>query len=96
MKKIYAIAATALVAGCAGPKLISESDMKCGKQAAHAAFYEDGVKLTLDGKTAKLKNAVSADGAKYEGTLDEKNVVLWNKGKKSTIWVNDKQLPECK
>ena len=90
------MAAVVLVAGCACPKPTSELDLKCGKQAAHAAFYEDGMKLTLDGKTAKLKNAVSADGAKYAGKLDGQEVVFWNKGKNNTIWVNDKQLPECK
>ncbi|MDR1338317.1 MAG: MliC family protein [Rickettsiales bacterium] len=93
MKKILFSVLTALIlAGCGN----SDDVMKCGEYEVKTELSsEDALTATLNGDQVVMKQDVSASGARYEGVLNDTTVVLWNKGRDWTLFLNDEIL-ECK
>jgi membrane-bound inhibitor of C-type lysozyme len=96
MKKIlFSLAAAIMLVGCGD----STEVVKCGKYDVRMDQKEgsDGtLKVELNGDKVVLKRTISASGARYEGVLNETVVVLWNKGKDYTLFLNDDKPIECK
>jgi membrane-bound inhibitor of C-type lysozyme len=53
---------------------------------------DDGLILTADGENYKMKQAVSASGAKYEA-VDDPTTVFWSKGASAFLTVKGKDYP---
>lgn len=70
---------------------------KCGGYDVEMRFSENGDTMTanINGDELELSNVVSASGAKFAGILNDTLVVLWNKGEKWTLILDDDTIIEC-
>jgi membrane-bound inhibitor of C-type lysozyme len=92
MKKLT-ILATVLALGACGDK----NTMTCGDYSVKVLESTlDTITTEINGDKVVLNIAVSASGAKYDGTLNETKVTLWSKGDNWSLMLNDGDMMECK
>lgn len=93
MKKIlFSLIAALVLVGCNE----SEDLMKCGAYEVQTELREDGtLRAVLNGDEVILNQVMAASGVRYEGVLNEIDVVLWNKGNDWTLILHDEEPVEC-
>ena len=96
MKKLLLlfVCAFALVACDRGDGNVRQ---KCGGYDVEMRFSDNGdtMRANINGDELELSNVVSASGAKYAGILNDTIVVLWNKGEKWTLILDEDTIIEC-
>ena len=55
----------------------------CGDRLASVEFADEGVRLSLDGRTHELSRAPSASGARYAGAGG--STVFWDRGDRALV-----------
>ena len=63
----------------------------CGDYAVEIELSDTGDTITanINGDVATLNHAVSASGARFIGSVNDTQVVLWNKGADWTMFLGD-------
>lgn len=97
MRKILcALFCMGLVAAC------NQSDetvmvQQCGDYTVQMNFSDDGTTMhaVINGDALDLQNSVSASGARYDGTLNDTAVTLWQSGENWTMFLDDDTVIEC-
>lgn len=74
----------------------SDDLMKCGDYEITKKLQNDTLITVINGDEVILKQTIAASGARYAGVLNDTNVVLWNKGKDWTLFLNEEPPIECK
>lgn len=72
----------------------SDNSFKCGDYEVSINLQNDILTTDINGDVVELKQGISASGVRYVGVLNDTNVVMWNKGKNWTLFLNDEPI-EC-
>lgn len=67
----------------------------CGDYEISISQKEKSLDVVINGDPVTLQQAISASGVRYEGVLNDTNIVLWNKGSDWTLYLNDELPIEC-
>ena len=82
-------------AGQGGGPLPPPVTYDCAGTTAHVAFLPgDRVRLTVDGATVVLPQAISADGARYVDPAG--GDLYWSKGRAAMIATGGRDLADCR
>jgi membrane-bound inhibitor of C-type lysozyme len=82
---------------CLGLSACDSADtLKCGDYSVNVTLADESMTAVINGDSAELKHVVSADGAKFEGVLNDTPVVMWARGDDLMLILNDDQIYECK
>jgi membrane-bound inhibitor of C-type lysozyme len=90
MKKILLFLMVLIFAACDRP-----DTFKCGNFDVNITKNDDAITVIINGDTVDLNHVVAASGVKYDGILNEADVVMWNNGDDWTLFIDDASF-ECK
>ncbi len=70
--------------------------LKCGEYDVSVVPHDESITAVINGDSVELAHVISADGARFEGVLNDIPVVMWSKGDDWILILDDDQIYECK
>lgn len=92
----------AAVGACAKLDLAGEQQFAapviftCGSTRVDAEFGGDTLLLRIDGRSHRLRRAISASGARYSGGADAEPIAFWDKGDEAVLTLRGRTFPTCR
>ena len=98
MKKLF-ISGMVCVALAACDSNVSDNATvvhRCGEYDVDISIVDnDRISAVINGDVVELSRVISADGAKYDGSVNDTNVTLWSRGANWTLILGDDTVIEC-
>ena len=95
MNKYLTLGVSAFALAACGEKPMATNEIQCGGITIAIDVYKSHIDATIEGQKMKFKQVVSASGARYDSTISELPVTLWNKGEDWVMIVGEENVIAC-
>lgn len=95
MKKYLTLSIAAVALCACGEKPLVTDEFKCGDMDVYVTVYQNRIDAVVGNLSLNMPQTISASGARYEGTVGDRSMVLWNKGEDWIMIAGDDAAIEC-